>query len=167
MAKPIFSSSWYRVAGLKPRLRSHAHIHRHQYRDATWYVLQDLTMERFLRFSPAAYSLIGCMDGRRTVEQIWQDGCTRLADDAPTQDEMIQLISQLYRADVLQCDVPPDAAELLERHEKQQRRKWQSQMFSFFSWRFPLFDPERLLRFFLPVMRPLFGWVGAIIWPVV
>ena len=49
MAKAIFSSSWYRVAALKPRLRSHAEIHRHQYRGQTWYVLQELTMERFLQ----------------------------------------------------------------------------------------------------------------------
>jgi putative peptide zinc metalloprotease protein len=164
MAKPIFSASWYRVAQLKPRLRSHAQIHRHQYRGEIWYVLQDLTMERFLRFSPGAYSVIGLMDGKRTVEEIWRESSARLGDDAPTQDEMIQVLSQLYRSDVLQCDVTPDAAELLKRHEEQRRRQWQSRVFSIFSWRFPLFDPERFLRLLLPIVRPFFGVMGAVLW---
>lgn len=164
MATNIFSTSWYRVAALKPRLRSHAHMHRHEYRGETWCVLQDLTMERFLRFSPAVSLMINFMDGQRTVDEIWRYGCSHLGDEAPTQDEMIQLLTQLYRADVLQCDVTPDAAELLQRHDEQTRRQWQSRIFSFFSWRFPLFDPERLLRRLMPAVRPLFGWFGAIVW---
>jgi putative peptide zinc metalloprotease protein len=126
MSGPLFSASWYRVAQLTPRLRSHARIHRHRYRGATWYVLQDLSTERFHRFSPAAYLIIGLMDGRRTVQELWEAATARLEDDAPTQDEVIQLLSQLHAADVLQCDVPPDAAELLERRQRQSRRAWQS-----------------------------------------
>ena len=43
MTESLFSSSWYRVTGLTPRLRSHAKVHRHQYRGQTWYVLQDFS----------------------------------------------------------------------------------------------------------------------------
>jgi putative peptide zinc metalloprotease protein len=163
LSRAVFSASWYRVRSLKPRLRSQAQIHRHQYRGETWHVLQELTMERFFRFSPAAYGVIGLMDGRRTVDEIWQAACAQ-PNDAPTQDEMIEILSQLYRADVLQCDVSPDAAELLTRHEEQKRRRWQSRLLSVFSWRFPLIDPERFLDYFLPVVRQLFGWLGAVIW---
>lgn len=160
----IFSASWYRVRALRPRLRSHAEIHRHQYRGETWYVLQELTSERFFRFAPAVYSVIGLMDGRQTVDELWQQACSLLGDDGPTQDEMIRLLAQLYQSDVLQCDVPPDAAELLERQEAHTRRKWQSRFFSVFSWRFPLLDPERILETLAPVVRPLFSWPGALVW---
>jgi putative peptide zinc metalloprotease protein len=163
MPKSVFSASWYRVRSLKPRLRSNAQIHRHQYRGETWHVLQELSMERFFKFSPSAYGVIGLMDGDKTVEQIWEIVCEK-PGDAPTQDEMIDILSQLYRADVLQCDVPPDAAEILSRHEQQKQRRWQNQILSVFSWRFPLVDPERFLRWFLPVARPLFGWFGALLW---
>ena len=121
-------------------------------------------MERFFRFTPPVYSVIGMMDGGRTVEELWEQACSTLGDDAPTQDEMIQLLGQLYQADVLQCDVPPDAEELLKRYETQSRRRWQNNIFSVFSWRFPLLDPERFLQFLLPVVRPLFSWFGAILW---
>jgi putative peptide zinc metalloprotease protein len=164
MAGPLFSTSWYRVAALTPRLRSHAQIHRHRYRGFTWYVLQDLSTERFHRFSPAAHLIIGLMDGRRTVQEIWDVAAGRLGDDAPTQDEMIQLLAQLHGADVLQCDVPPDAEEILRRYEREQRRQWQSRLFSVFSWRIPLVDPERFLERWLPFVGPLVGWAGALLW---
>ena len=78
-------------------------------------MLQDLTSERFHRFSPSAYLIIGQMDGERTVHQIWEAALAQLGDNAVTQDETIQLLSQLHSADVLQCDVPPDTAELFRR----------------------------------------------------
>ena len=68
MSEVIFSSSWYRVATLRPRLRRHAQIHRHHYRGQLWYILQDHASQRIHRFSPAAYRVIGLMDGTRTVE---------------------------------------------------------------------------------------------------
>ena len=164
MSGPLFSSSWYRVAELQPRLRSHADISRHQYRGQTWYVLADRSNERFHRFSPEAYSLIGLMDGRRTVAAIWETACSTLGDDAPTQDEVIDLLSRLHAADVLQCEAPPDAAELLERHQRFERRKWRTRLFSLFSWRFPLVDPDTFLRVSLPFVRPLLGSFGAVLW---
>jgi putative peptide zinc metalloprotease protein len=161
---PLFSSSWYRVAELQPRLRSHAHIHRHRYRGQTWYVLEDRASQRHHRFTPQAHLLIGLMDGQRTVQELWEIACDRLGDDSPTQDEVIQLLSQLHASDVLQCDVPPNAAELLERYERQQRRRQLGRVASVFSWRFPLIDPERFLKATVPLVRPLFGWAGAAVW---
>jgi putative peptide zinc metalloprotease protein len=167
MGEALFSPSWYRVASLAPRLRNHAKLHRHRYRGQIWYVLQDRSNERFHRFSPAAFAFIGLMDGRRSVEEIWELSSTRLGDDAPTQPEVVQLLSQLHASDVLQCDIPPDTAELLERYEKQQQRKWQRRVMNFFAWQFPLIDPERFLQQFVPLVRPFFSWWGAILWSLV
>ena len=101
MSESLFSSSWYRVAEVRPRLRSHAVIHRHLYRGQIWYVLQDRSSGRFHRFSPVANLVIGLMDGRRTLREIWETACVQLGDDAPTQDEVIGMLASLHRADVL------------------------------------------------------------------
>ncbi len=164
MAGPLFSDSWYRVAGLTPKLRTHTQINRHRYRGRIWYVLQDLSTDRVHRFSPAANLIIGLMDGRRTVQNIWESAATRLGDDVPTQDEMIQLLGQLHNADVLQSDVSPLTTELLERHDVQQRRTWQSSLMSPLSLRVPLFDPDRVLQRFLRPARLLFSWPGFVVW---
>lgn len=164
MADTLFSASWYRVAALKPRLRSHAQIHRHHYRGQRWYVLQDHASQRYHRFSPAAYFVIGLMDGRRTVHELWEIASARLGDDAPTQDEVIQLLTQLHMADVLQSDLPPDTTELLLRYERQRRHRWQGQLLSPLSWRVPLGDPESLLQRLLPLVRPFCGTAGMLLW---
>ena len=166
-ARPLFSPSWYRVAELRPRLRAHAEIHRQQFRGQTWYVLEDRVGQRFHRFSPAAYQIIGLMDGQRTVQALWDLACERLGDEAPTQDDMILLLSQLHAADVLQTERNPDTAELLERGQKHRRQRVKSQLLSFLSWRIPLIDPERLLQRMMPVVRPLVGWPGALLWVAV
>ena len=39
MSEVFFSSAWYRVAALRPRLRGHIQVHRHHYRGQLWYIL--------------------------------------------------------------------------------------------------------------------------------
>jgi len=164
MSGPIFSPAWYRVAGLTPRIRTNAQIVRHQYRGETWYVLRDVASERVYRFSMASYLVLGLLDGRRTVQEVWDLAVARLGDEAPTQDELILLLSQLHSADVLQCDVPPDTAELFRRGAQTSRRQRLSQWLSPLSWRFHLLDPEPLLRVLAPALRPLFGPGGLVLW---
>src|SRR5258706_4779339 len=106
--RPLLSSSWSRVADRRPRLRSHARLHRHRYRGEVWYLLQDPASSRVHRFTPAARLIIALMDGERSVAELWEIANRRLGENSPTQDEMIQLLGQLHAADLLQSDVTPD-----------------------------------------------------------
>jgi putative peptide zinc metalloprotease protein len=142
-------------------------IHRHRYRGETWYILQDRSRTRFHRFTPSAHELIGQMDGQSTVDEIWEAALESLGDEAPTQEEMIRLLAQLHMADALLADVPPDVRELFERGERLERRMRAGRWLSPFAIRIPLFDPERFLDRTLPLVRPLFGWLGAALWLVV
>ncbi|MHB8474223.1 MAG: hypothetical protein ACYDC8_15510 [Gammaproteobacteria bacterium] len=164
MSKSLFSPFWYRVAALKPRLRNHAQILRHHYRGELWYVLRDRTTNRHHRFRPAAHYLIAQMNGARSVQYLWTVAGTALGDDAPTQDEVIELLGQLHAADVLQCDVPPDSLELFERYRHQKRQRWLQRLMNPMSQRFPLLDPERVLNQGLPWVRALFTRGGLIAW---
>jgi putative peptide zinc metalloprotease protein len=122
MSDSLFSPHWYRVAELTPRIRSHAQFRRHHYRGQLWYVLDDRASGRHHRFTPAAYHFIARFDGTQSVQDAWDATTSRLGDDAPTQDESIQLMGQLHAADVLQCDVPPDTEELFTRYQREQRQ---------------------------------------------
>ncbi len=164
MVSSLFSQSWYRVADLKPRLRSHAQIHRHTYRGRDWYVLQDHASNRFHRFSPEAYQVIGLMDGRRTLNEIWEAACAELGDDMPTQDEVLQLLSRLHQADVLQADMPPDVEDLHVRRRRRRRSRILRQVRSPLAVRIPLVDPERFLAATSFLVRPVLGWFGMLLW---
>jgi putative peptide zinc metalloprotease protein len=167
MADSLYSPSWYRAAGLKPRLRGHVEIHRHHYRGELWYVLQDHLSGKFQRFTPVAYQIIGLMNGKRTVQEIWEQACSRLGADVPTQEEMIRLLTQLHLADALQSDVIPDTLEMLKRYEKQRFSKLKQNLRSPLFMRFPLLDPEKFLTRFQSLVRPVFSWPGFILWLIV
>ncbi len=167
MSDSIFSPSWYRVAELRPRLRAHANIHRHDYRGEIWYVLQDPLSGRFYRFTPAAYQVIGLLDGKRTVNEVWEMAASRLEDDAPTQEEVIRLLAQLHAADVLQSEISPDILELFNRFQRQEKLRWKQRFWSPLAIRFPLIDPERFLALFLPIVRPFFSLAGFLAWVLI
>jgi len=164
MSGSLFSPSWYRVAGLKPRLRSHAQIHRHFYRGQLWYVIQNHATGRFHRFSPEAYLIIGLLDGKLTLDEIWRIAAERLGDDIPTQEEVINLLTQLHRADVLQSDSLPATEELQTRDVKQTRQRHLQTLRSPLAIRIPLFDPESFLAALAPLFSPLFSVAGLLIW---
>ena len=163
-SKTLFSQSWYRVADLVPRLRTHARFSRHVYRGSEWYVLQDFSTGRFHRFSPEAYFVIGLMDGKNTMGRIWESACERLGDNMPTQDEVINLLSYLHQADILQSDIPPDTEDMQKRSRREQSNRWLARLKSPAAMNFPLLDPDRFLEKTVHLIRPVLGRAGFALW---
>lgn len=160
----LYSSSWHRVSALRPRLRSHIHIHRHVYRGEVWYVMQDQSNGEFHRYTPEANLLISLMDGRRSVQEIWEIACTQLDDDAMPQDEVIRLMAQLHRADVLVTDRAPDVRDLVQRRRRQRVQKIKQYIGNPSALKVPLVDPDRWLTRNLACYRWIFGWAGLLLW---
>lgn len=160
----LYSQSWYRVAGLKPRLRSHIQVQRQVFREKEWYVLQDHSTGRFHRISPEAYFVTGLMDGKRTMADIWAAATVHLGESLPTQEEIIKLLAQIHGFDGLQSDLLPDMTELSERNRREKRSKLLSYLASPTSLRFPLFDPDKFLERTQVLVSPLFSWFGGLLW---
>src|SRR5258708_1570798 len=104
----FLSATWYRVAQLKPRLRQHVTVGMHRYRGQLWYVIGDGVNNRVHRVSPAGYVLVASMDGTRTLDDLWSEAAITLGEQAPSQDQVIQLLGQLHGNDLVAGDVPPD-----------------------------------------------------------
>ena len=164
MSGSVLASSWYRVADLKPRLRSHARLYRHRYRGQLWYLLQDPVSNRVHRFSPAARLFIAAMDGQRTLQTLWEITNKHLGEEAPTQDEIINLLGQLHAADLLQSDVTPDAAEVFDRGERQERALRRRSYMNPMAVRIHLWDPDAFLNRIEPLIRVLWSRWGGLIW---
>jgi putative peptide zinc metalloprotease protein len=142
-------------------------IHIHRYHGKVWYVLRDLFSGRSYRLAPATYLFVAMMDGDRTLDDIWLETVTRVGDGAPTQDDIIKLLSQLHVSDLLKADCPPDAQELFGRFERKElSRIWQV-LLNPMSIKIPLWDPDRFLERTAPYCRWVFSWVGATLWLLV
>ncbi len=164
MNESIFSTYWYRVATLKPMLRPSVTISRHVYRGQPWYILTNGMSGRNHRFNASAYSVIGQMDGYRTVSEIWEN-CGQQSDEtAPTQDELIRLLGLLHEADLVQSDILPSTQEMVDHYRGVQTNTWKQRAANPFSMRFPIFNPDRLLDRWAHVAKPLFSRAAFVAW---
>ena len=126
--------------------------------------MQDQSNGEFHRYTPEANLLISLMDGRRSVQQIWEIACAQLDDDAMPQDEVIRLMSQLHRADVLMTDRAPDVRDLVQRRRRQRAQKIKQYVGNPSAPRCRCWTPDRWLSAALPYYRWLFTWVGGLLW---
>jgi putative peptide zinc metalloprotease protein len=164
MSGSFLSPAWHRVANLKPRLHMHTEVARHRGRGHSWYTLRNAASGHVHRCSPAVYLLLGLLDGRHTVEQAWSQVAQRLDEDAPTQDEVIAILSELHNADLLQSDITPDVTELLQRRGKLTRGAFWQRVGNPMTIRLPLWNPDRFLARTMPFIRPLTGWFFIALW---
>lgn len=155
----LLSAAWYRMADLVPRLRTQARIFRHVYRDEVWRVVQDQSSGKFLRLNSQAYRILGFMDGRRTLDEIWKLACQTMGDEVPGQDEVLQLMNQLHNAGVMMTGQVPDLDELQERTRDTRWNKFKQYFSNPLALRIPLVDPDRLLH-------RLVGWMPNWMRPV-
>ena len=165
--RPTFSESWYRVQNLKPKLRAGAQISRQFYRGERWYVVRDPAGNQYHRLSDAAYKFVGLLDGHRTIGEAWELVGGQLADDAPTQPEVIQILSQLYSANLIETNISPDATVLLRRHKRMMMHKAKGRLMNIMFPRIPLWDPDWFLKLWSPVLRPMLSFIGLILWVAV
>ncbi len=164
MARSLFSQSWHSVAELKPRLLPGARIHRHVYRGQVWYVVQDHAGGRYHRFTPATHAMIQRMDGRTSVQALWDEACRNAGEDIPTQNEVVDLLIQLHAADLLQADITPDAAALFERYKKRRDQTWKQWLMNPMALKLPLLDPDAFLSRWSQRLAWMVGPAGALLW---
>lgn len=162
--RPTFNESWYRVAELRPRLRSLVQSFRQHYRGRLWYVFRDPSNNQFFRVDESGYRFVGMLDGRRTVAEVWEACNDQLGDAAPTQGEAIQLLGQLYTSNLIHADLPADAAGMFTRYQKRMSRQVRGYMMNVLFARIPLYDPDRLLDRLSPFLGWVFGPVGLVLW---
>ncbi len=157
----LLSPHWYRVAYLRPRLKSGVRISRQRVRGRVWYVLTDAVSGRHHRFDDQAYALVAACDGRATVDDVWARRVDALGDAAPTQAQAIEVFARAFSANVLDGDVAADARALMraERRRRAQRRRLALNPLSF---KLPLWNPGRFLDAHVHRVGPLFSAAGLL-----
>ena len=141
-------------------------ITRQRYRGKRWHVVHDPASNKFYRLSPVSHEVVGLLDGVRTVEDAWKIVVEKHGDEAPTQPEVIQLVSNLYNSNLLSIEASPETEQLLRRQKDRLVKKVQGQALGIMYFRMRLFNPDGIISAIEPVLRPLIGRVGLAIWAV-
>ena len=161
--KPMFSQQWYRIADLKPRLVQHVYISRQEFRGQEWFILRHHLEGRFHRIPRPAYAVVQLMDGHTSMDEIWKAVCLAIPDQAPTQDDIVELLGRLYQQNLIHSDKMPDIAELQSRFSKQRRSRWQQQLKNPMAIRIPLWNPEKFLER-TQWLAKIFSPAGLVLW---
>ncbi len=157
-----YSGAWHLVSGVRACLRSSVRAHRQNFRGEEWVVLRDSLASDFFRVTVPAYAFLSRMETRRTLDEVWNELIESDPEGTLTQEEVVELLSQLQMSNLLQFDRGTAGASLFERYSKRRGREIKAALVAFWSIKIPLLDPDRALDKALPVIRLLFGPVGAI-----
>lgn len=154
MTGSTFSETWHRVAQARLGLLPSVAIHKQRFRGDDWYVLRDTYTERFFRISPQAYAFIARLDPRRTVDEVWEEFIEARPQDAPGQEEVMQVLAQLHHSNLLYYRNRPDSMAIFNRYREFKQRELQGKLLGFLYVRIPLWDPNDWLN-------SIRGWVNA------
>lgn len=165
MAESLVSGSWHRVAALRPSLVPGLRIVRQRVRDQVWRVLIEPGSGRQLRLNPGAWDLVGRFDGRSTLGDLWLRVLHLRRDEAPTQDEVLALLAQLFRGGLVQFDAAPHLSLLFARRAEegaQRRRGFINPLMV----KARIADPSRWLRRLTPIAHAVFNLPVLLVWTV-
>lgn len=165
MRESLFSPLWYRVAEKHPHLSPEVRVLRQRVREERWYLLVNPTNGRQFRVNAEAWAFIGRCDGNLTVEQVWNTLLEQYRDDAPTQNDVIQLLSQLDEHELLAYEHAADPAALERRRNERAKAKAQG-FVNPFAMRVPLGDPSKFLEKFGTLPHLLFNRLTFALWTV-
>ncbi len=166
MSPSLYSQNWYRVDTLHPRLRTHVSVQRRVYRGSVWYLLRDTSSGRHHRVSETAYHIVGRLTGSLSVQQVWDATVEQLGERAPTQDEVIHLLSVLHDSHLIQSEMTPDVDELFQRRDSGAKKKRIATANPLY-FRVPLLDPTAFLDRWVNWARPFYTSIGLMVWVLI
>ncbi len=163
MQEALLSPYWYRIAKLHPRLRAHVNVRMQSTRGQAWYVLHNQATGRYHRVNAQAFELVGRLDGRLTVDEIWQSLLQQQGDEAPSQHDVIRILGQLTDAGLVQAEVTPDVRQMMDMSEERLRKEKRTKL-NPLSFRLGLFNPSAMLEQLFPHVRGLFNPSAFVAW---
>ena len=163
----LFSESWHKVADIRVSLRYTVDVQKQYYRGALWYVLQDGFNNNYFRIAPEAYQFIALLTPDKTIEEVWESCLEIHKEKAPTQEEVVGLLSQLHTNNLLYFKNAPQNEVVFERHRGKKQKELKGRLLSVMSIKIPIWNPDRWLEWMLPFIRIILSWKGLFIWALV
>lgn len=161
MQDTLLSPYWYRISALHPRLKPHVSVRMQTTRGQAWYVMFNQATGRYHRVNAQAYELVGRLDGRHSVDEVWSVLLDQLGDEAPSQHDVIRILGQMTDAGLIQAEVAPDVRQLVKDGNERQRKEKRARL-NPFSFRLGLFNPSAMLERLVPLGRLFWNsWATA------
>lgn len=162
----LFSAHWHRVKDVRPSLAPDVLVEKHCYRGKQTYVLKRAAGSSVHHLDAMSYCIVSQLDGERSVDEIWTRSLVDYDETAPTQDQWIELLSDLYKAELLIVDRRVPEERLFERREQQRNLDKKERYLNPLYIRIRLFNPENALRRCESLAHAVFNRRVAVVWAI-
>lgn len=167
MSEAAFSDRWYRVSDLHVALLPSVRVHKQMIRGHACYILTEPYSQRYFQVSSETYNLLMRLTPRLSVNEIWTKLVEEHPEQAPGQEEVVRILSQLHHANLLYSRSLPDSRNIFDREQRLRRRELWGKLLAFLFVRIPLWDPNRWLGKIRPLTRLVVSLPGAFAWMLV
>ncbi len=140
---------------------------RQLFKGEQWYVVCDKLGHQYFRIRPEAYTFICHLENANCVEDAWNEALRLDPENSPSQGDVVQLLSQLYKSGLLRGDRLADIEALSEVRKTEKAKKTRQQWSSFLFLKIPLFNPDPFLRKTIGLFSWCFSSVGIVLWLIV
>ncbi len=164
MSGAIYSDAWYRIAEARVSLLPGVRASRQTYRGHRWVVLEDAYAHRFFRITPEAHAFLLTLHQGITVDEAWQAYLRKFPQQAPGQEEVVQLLSQLHISNLLHFSKGANNVEIDRRAREVRTKELRSKLMSFLYFRVPLWDPDDALAAMDRRLRMIPAWLLVALW---
>jgi putative peptide zinc metalloprotease protein len=165
--KRSFHDQFYRIADLRVGLRSGTQVIPQTYRGEPWMVLHEPAHNGYFRARPDTYERIRGLHPDKTLGQIWEAQCAQNPASAPGQEAFFDLISELYKANLLYVEGSVNDTSLLERALRKKHKPLPARISEILFFRLPLWDPEPFLQRNRGIIALIYSWPAVLFWAFV
>ncbi len=139
------------------RLRPDLKVRRHRYHGRVYWVVKEPVGLNYFRFHEEEFAILQMLDGHTSMEQIKEQFEARFAPQKLPYRELQQFIGQLHRSGLVISEVAGQGAQLRRRRDEKRRKELLAKLANIFALRFRGVDPERVLRWLLPLTSWFFS----------
>lgn len=162
----IFHESWYRISSQKVSLRSSVRVSKQEYRGMVWYVLHDPFSNKFYRITKQAFSFVSLLNFQKTIGEVLGAFVEARGDESLTQGDIVDLLSQLYNANLLHYEEVENSLSLFKRYKSKKKQLYKSTLMNIMFLKIPLWDPNDVLKRLTPLIHAVFSYFGAFVWVI-
>jgi putative peptide zinc metalloprotease protein len=130
---------------LRVRVRQDLICSRQRYQGGDYWLVKDPLTLQYFRFQEEEYWLLQSLTGQATVTGVQEEFQKRFAPQKILAGELQQFLGMLFRSGLVIADSPEQGRQLWQRRQKQERQERWGQLVNLLSYRFPGFDPGRIL----------------------
>ena len=162
MSESIFSDQWYKLSSLHPSLRPTVSVERQWVRGELWYLLTASAGSSTYRLNRTAYSFIGRCNGKRTVQELWDELLAESPEATLTQHEAIEMLITVQGRGFVEFERTADAKQLIDSIDAERSQENRVRL-NPLAFRVKLGNPQGWLSRLEWLAPVIFGWVGLIV----